>query len=1803
MLTNTLTCVYTKYTIFIFEIFINKEPKIRYKLFVMKKCLYLFLLFFISLFSIQLQAQEQAVRFANGNFITGSNIKKQGFKKENIEPARFGDSYYVVVQFEILPAKQAQDNLKKAGIQLEEYIPGNAYLAAINKNFDFATARQYGINSINTLPAIYKIGKQLNDYQQLNGKKDGTLIAVKYSATLQKDIVKRELQNTGAVVVYTKYESDNIIFIETEKKTIEAIAALPFVNSLNLQALKDKPLNYNSTAVHGIDALNAANGKNLNGKGVTIGIGDNADISTHIDFAGRLILRTPWQPDNHGTHVSGTTAGAGIINIKYHGMAPKATLINQLFSDIITNAPVYITDNNMVLSNNSYYSGIDNCPGEGVYDVLSNYVDKQMGSYKQLLHVVAAGNDGALSCAAFPTSFATVKSGWQTAKNVLTVGAMNAQNYTIASFSSRGPVADGRIKPEITANGWAVTSTIANNNYSTNYGTSMACPAVTGSLSLMYERYRQLHGGANPTSDLIKALVCNTAEDLGNVGPDYTFGFGMLNARKAVEAIENSRYFINTISNGGTAAQIITVPANARRLKVMLYWADTAAAANAAMSLVNDLDLTVTEPSAVMHRPMVLNPAPFSVNNVAIEGVDHTNNIEQVIIENPSAGNYTINVAGFAVPYGPQQYVISYEIIQPSVTVEYPFGGETLVPGETENIRWSAYGNEGNTFNIEYSTNNGSSWTTLNNNAAADSRTYPWTVPATITNNALVRVSRNSTSLTGQSTTNFVILGQPAVSTINVCEGAVQLNWAAVSGATSYDIVQLTGDSMKVIANTSANVFLLKGLQKNVTTWLGITAKNGVFSGRRSISVGTLPNSGPCTLSAFDNDVKVDSIVGPNTARQHFANESNAIGPVKILIKNSGAVPVTGPFTVSYSYGATPVTEIINTVIAAGGTYTYTFTGLYPVISSGYKYNFKAWITVAADANHLNDTAYKTVKLINNDPIAVMPVTEGFESMTDADYTKPEMAIGDNSFLDFSASTSKGRVRTFVNTGFARTGNRSLTLDQSPFSSTTATVDSFIVNYNLVSYAANQLRFDFYYFNHGQENNPNNKIWIRGSENDKWVEAYDLFINQAEVGQWKQGHFNINEVLGNTLPAQTITQTFQIKIGEEGYTSANTVKPLTAIDDGYTFDDIVLNQALNDLAVKNILSPAKTGCGLTANTPVTVTVKNYNNTTLNNIIINYQVNGGAIVTEIIPSIAANQSLDYTFVKTADLSAYIDYGINVWVNYAADNYAVNDSILNYTLHNSPVITSYPYLQSFENSDGNFFTKGLNTSWQWGTPAKTIINKAPNGVKAWVTNLTGNYNNNESSYLYSPCFDLTGLVKPVLSFSHIIDVELDYDFNWVEYSTDGIVWKKLGNASSGTNWYDNPVGNNWKLSNKKWHVASIDIPVTAANIRFRFVLTSDEGVTKEGIGLDDISVHEKSDVPTSNIITNVSIPSVTGNNWVPFNIGNQSTGPWYVLAEMNPNGQDLGKVDLALYSNTTGAVRNSNNQYYLDRNFVIHPTNPPTGNIGVRLYFTVAEADSLINAKNCSSCIKPSDAYELGVTKYSGTMAEENGTLDDDIYGFFQYFTPANTAIVPHGNGYYAEFTVNSFSEFWFNNGGANSSQPLLLTLFAFEASKQSGKALLGWKTKNEINTAKFFIERSKDGRNFASLGSIAANSTNGQGQYSFTDTQPFSSINYYRLKMVQRNGVYTFTDIRKLDFSNKGDDFLIYPNPVKNAIISISSSANCTNALLYDESGKLVKSFVLQGKNNTINIVGIAKGVYQLKIISVNSTHTEKVLVQ
>jgi hypothetical protein len=1753
----------------------------------MKKNYFLILSVLFLPICVLAQKGEKEIHFLQGSLTPDTNISTQQFKKENIQRSFFRDRYFVLIQFAEIPSTDLQKQLKEAGVTLETYLSGDAYLASVKSAFDFSLAGKYNIISINSVPDNYKVDPAVKKITPSFDKEDLSAIGVSFYSSFDKATAIKELEALGASIVKTKITIPNVVFIRAKQMVIDSIAALPFVSYIGSQSLNPKPLNYEDVAMHGASGFNVTTGKDLEGQGVTIGMGDQGNITTHVDFTGRIILRTSDQPGSHSTHVAGTAVGAGIVDVVNHGMAPKATMIDQYFTDIISNAPTYVTDYDMVASNNSYTTAATGCAGEGVYDFYSNYADGQINSYDKLIHVFAAGNDGGYTCGAFPLGFATIKSGWQTAKNVLTVGNINSVDYTIFPYDSHGPVADGRIKPEIVTSGMNILSTFPFNTYQYDQGTSMSAPVVTGSLALVYQRYKQLHAGSDPKSALMKAVLCNTAEDMGNPGPDYSFGFGMLNVRRAVEAIDSNWYATNSITNGGNAASTIYISKNARRLKVMLYWADVAANVGAAVAIVNDLDLTVTTPSAVVHHPFILNSAPAHVNDNAVEGVDHTNNIEQVTIENPVAGTYNVNVKGFAVPFGPQPYALTYEIIDSSVTVEYPFGGETLVPGDIENLRWSGYGSDSNTYTIQYSPDNGSSWINIATNVPAASRTYPWTVPAVATNKALIKVSRNGSSLSGQSSFDFTILGRPVLVDTVMCQGYVKLNWGSIPTATSYDVLQLAGDSMQVIANTTDTSFLVKSLNKNQTYWFGVSAKNGATAGRRSISVSAIPSGGPCTLPDFNNDLIIDSILSPNTARNFFSNATNATAPVTVRIRNLGSTDVTAPFTVSYNCAGGTATETVNAIVPADGTYDYTFTTPYTFNPAGFHYNFQAWATDIADSNHANDTAYKVVKLLANPVITTLPVSESFETVATEDYMYNVLGLDGDDALDMSANTTRGRARPFINSGFAISGKNAMTLDQTPFGVPLNT-DSLTVTYNLSSYVNTPLRYDFFYANQGVVYDSADAVWIRGNENDPWIRAYDLFANQNSLGNYKHAQFSIDNILKSVVPAQTASATFQIRFGAVGQGSVNSPQPDNSTDNGYTFDSLTLGLAANDVALTQIISPDSAGCGTTATTPITVQVRNYNNIALTNVHVNYQINGGAVVNEII-SIPADTVVNYTFSQLADLSAYTNYTINTWVFYASDTYHDNDSILNYTIHNSPVIQTYPYLEGFENNNGYFYTTSSGSDWQWGAPHKTIINKAANGNNCWVTDLNGNYQDDQTSYLYSPCFDLSSLAHPMLSFSHIFQTENLYDFIWVEYSTDGMNWQRLGASGSGVNWYNNIQG--WTGADTVWHVASISIPTNASSVKLRFVLNSDPAVNYTGVGIDDIHVFDSATIYTGVSITN-NTQNVSGNNWIDFTSGGK------MIASINPNGMNLGSTNVQVYP-STGSSRNVNDHYYLNRDIVIQPSNQPAGNISVRFYYTDVEADSLINATiGCAGCTAPpKSAYELGVTKFNGNLTNENGTLSDNAGGYYLYIPRSNVNVVPYNNGYYSEFSTNGFGEFWMDNLDFIDT----LSAITFTAVEKMNQSQLKLTTPDDAGIYKYIIERSGNNSTYDSIGYILSNNVSVASEYDFTDVQPLSDSNYYRIKIVASDGSVTYSASKLLVYNDYG--IWTYPNPVKDGMIYISSLSNASSAVLMDESGKRIQSYTLQGKNNSINVSSVHSGMYMLKIVTENSTQIKKVFVE
>lgn len=1713
----------------------------------------------------------------SGTIFPEKNITADKLEQFDRSATRSSGKAFAVLQFEQALTENDKNRLRQSGIELLDYIPHHAYTVTITGTPDLLVLQETKARSLVELTASQKMDASLSTglFPARAVKVPGTVdVWISFPASFSYETVRLELGLRNLDITGTVFKDYRILALRVAAQRLSELALLPFIEYVQPVPGEDKPLNgWTNWNRDGMKAtlLNAplsVGGRNLKGSGVVIGVGDNADPQSHVDFTGRLINRAAARYLSHGTHVAGIVGGAGLRDELRTGLAPKATILTQAYSGVFTNAPAYVADHGMVITNNSY-GAIDECSYHGIYDLYSRILDQQAFSLPGLENIFAAGNSGSNTCAPYPNGFRTVFGGYQSAKNVLTVGnAMPTGSLFVTS--SRGPVRDGRIKPEIIGIGTYIMSAgpPPYNYYWENTGTSMAAPGVAGGAGLIYERFRQL-AGVNPRNVLVKALLCNGADDWGNNGPDYRHGFGLMNLWRSVDMLENNRIDSATITTGAQNDIVISVPAGLSKLKVMLAWNDPAAAVIASQTLVNDLDLEVLTPAPVTTvLPRVLDTIPANVNVVAGNGADHINNIEQVTIDNPAPGNYTFRVKGTAVPQNaPQQYFLVYDFVPVDIKLTGPVGGDTYIPGERILLQWDSYGDDASTFTLEFSPDNGANWNVLD--AAVPANLRYWTggpdfgflVPNIATTQALIRVTKNAT---GASSTSFpfTILTQPVVTlapAASQCEGYIVINWTNVTGATDYEVMLLQGNEMVPVTTTTGNSYTFSGLSKDSTYWVTVRARINGVPGRRALAIFRKPDTGSCTGTISDNDIKLDAIVSPvqNGRLQTSTALGNSI-PVTIRIKNLDDAATSGNITASYTLnGGAPVVEVIpNPAIAAGGTLDYTFSSGNLDLSAAGNYTIDASVTLAGDPVTVNNNLTKTFRQLSNPAITGISYPalflDNFDAAPVQSFTTRQTGLMGLDRYDFTTSSSVGRVRSFINSGMAYSGNRALTLDAQIYNAG-GTVDSLTGTYNLATYnaASDDIRLDFRYKNHGQGNNPANRVWVRGDDTQSWVEVYNLFANQNEVdGTYKySGSLEIGDFLQNAIPAQNFSSSFQVRFGQFG-----TV--LAADNDGgagYTFDDIRIYRVTDDMQLAAIDAPATASCALTATTPVTITVRNSSNAAVNNVPVSFRVNGGAwSADELVPFIAANSSASFTFTATANLAAPGPHLVEARVTYISDSYPENDT-LSKSVVNSPVITvtnSNPYLQNFEAGAGSWYTGGKNSSWEYGTPVSTKINRAASGSKAWKTRLAGNYNDTEKSYLYSPCFDISGLSSPTLSLSIALDLEdcgvsSACDGAYMEYSADGTNWTRLGANGQGTNWYNrNYVSNNmWSVQNyQRWHVATIPLPAGQTQLRLRVVVATDQLVNRDGIGVDDIHIYSNANgiYEGTGASPVVNQPAVNGSNWVHFT----DAGTNKLIASVLPNGQNLGSTDVQSFVHT-GIVRNKNNQYYHNRNITIKPATVNLADSAtVRFYFLDSETEALLNANDCGTCYKPTTAYGLGVSKYSDPDDNfENGTINDNNQGTWKFITPDNAVKVPFDKGYYAEFKVKDFSEFWLNNGGPGNSQTLPVVLTTFHARKKDTKDVLAeWEVASETNVDRYEIEMARGNAGyqqsqFVKLGEVKSRGNSESPQsYSFTDMEfGKTGVRYYRLKIIDNDGRLTYSPVRAVVFS-AAIDWQVFPNP-------------------------------------------------------------------
>ncbi len=1729
------------------------------------------------------------------------------------------NKHFVILQFNGPVTKAIKDQMQRQGILLHGFIPPNAYSASLTNELDKNSLQQLNVQSIAFLSPQNKISPQLLLFKYNNLQKSGKQnILVKINEGINISLAKQIMADSGFTIVPNFMENDAVLQCQTNVENISKLAAIPFVEWLEPAHLKDKNLD-NYSREYSYNSIAAAptnlGGYGLSGAGVTIGIGDDGNPSDHIDLMDRVTDRSGFQYNEHDTHVAGTMAGAGINRFLSRGAAPSAKIVSQLFSRIWQNAGTYINDFGMVATNNSYGVDYDDPNYFGGYDLYSRSLDLQAFQYPELLNVFAAGNSGNQQVGNYPFAYGTVLSGYQSAKNVISVGQENG-DYTPSKFNSTGPLSDGRLKPDMMGYAGSI-SPINGGGYAQDYGSSIAAPAVTGAAALLVEQYRKTHAGANPKSDLIKNILMNGAMDIGNTGIDFSTGHGLLNVERSLDILHNNHYYLDSIGTGSVQNQTIAVPAGIGQLKVLVYWHDPAAAAFASHALVNDLDLEVIDPSNNIVYPQILDTLPANVANASTTGVDHFNNNEQVVINNPVAGNYTIRIKGTAINVNPlQAYVVSYDLLTQGLHIGVPFANDTYSPGDLIGVYWYDYGTPNNLRTLEYSVDSGATWNNITSSIAGTDPAYGWSIPTTITptSKARLRISENGTSFT-YTTPAFSIMDPVNFSfapTAEQCEGYCKIKWPAVNGADDYEIQMKQGPDMVSIGITTADSFIVSGLNKDSVYWFAMRPRKGGLFGKRTDGQAYQPNVGGCTLGISSGDLKLDSIASPITGRQFTSTALTPNTIVTVRVKNLDVIPISN-FDVLYNInGGTFMSQHISTTIAGGSTATYSFPAVDLSLPSTYiitaivKNN-------ATDPISANDTLRSTIKQLANSPIDLStPHIENFDAAPAKAYNANIVGLDSLDRWDFSTNTTAGRIRTFVDAGIARSGNNALTIDVNQYIAGGST-NYALGTFNLSNYSnTDELRMDLYFKTHGSFQLPggDNYIWFRPNENAPWVKLgqYQAYDNQPmQDGVWYPiKSLNLTKTYINT-PYQ-ISSSAQIRFGQNSILGMGDNEHYG----GISLDDIQLYKVTRDFAVSLQSPTAPNNCSTVSATPVTVyvssTIANSGGT---NIPVNLQVDGGTIYTEYVPCVGGYNNLCgnelYTFTHTADLTANGQHNIKVWVSDTADEYRGNDTT-SVQITTVPTIASFPYFQDFETDNGNFYTGGKNSSWQYGLPQSFNIKTAASGTHAWKTNLTGDYNDEEQSYLYSPCFNVAALTNPTLSFAMAYKIEYCRpdvcDTASLEYSTDGINWIKLGAAGQGTNWYNNANNNTWDSAKTNWHVATIALP-KYDNLRLRFVLTSDIGTDYEGIAIDDIHIYDKAfDIfdnagNSSNIITQ----NVSGNNQIDFIDNNQ------LITSILPNNNTLGSTATKAWINNA-AVRNDGKQYYADRNITIQPATTTTAApVTVRFYFLDKEVEALRNATGCTACTPPADYTKLGITKYDDAdNSKENGTLADDNTGSFSFLPSTTVKKVPYAQGYYAEFSVNNFSEFWLNDG---TTQNLALPAqwLSFSANKLvNNDVQLNWATANEQNVLQYDVEMALGGPSvlFVKIGSVTANNL-AINNYSFIDNaNNKSGIRYYRIKLIDKDGHFSYSETRAIVFGDKSD-LLVFPNPVKTKLqLAFSATANSVvKIMLYDVTGKLLLQQQVTGtgfmQQESLNVSMFANGVYQLKALINGKENIVKVI--
>jgi serine protease AprX len=460
------------------------------------------------------------------------------------------------------------------------------------------------------------------------------------------------------------------------------------------------------------------------GKGIKVMVTDTGVDGTHPAFDGRKIyfstLNAPYTNwtdyFGHGTHCAGIILGNGSyrgppapqgINGTYAGVAPEALLMGEIIDwdanddlkygrtveDIINDTEQHGAQ---VSSNSWSCCGVVQTYGitASIYDDAVRDSNKTAPGNQSIVYVFAAGNSG-------PGNIITPG----VAKNVITVGATGDrkggydENY-LTGFSSRGPVADGRRKPDVVAPGLYIMSAYANTpnfSYVSMSGTSMATPGVAGASTLIIDYLNKTYG-LSPSPAMVKAILINGADQLLN--PSYKYadsnqGWGRVNLSRSLLETDGRKVWgedqQHLLTTGQSVDYYFNVTAT-KELRVHMAYTDPGASPMASKALVNDLDLVAFAPNGTAY-----NGSHF-VNDYSATGgsSDVLNNTEGFRFKDPAIGKWHVRVKATDIPKGPQDYALTingwtdislHDIDLRAIDIQL----SNTTPLEGDSVHWSTH--------------------------------------------------------------------------------------------------------------------------------------------------------------------------------------------------------------------------------------------------------------------------------------------------------------------------------------------------------------------------------------------------------------------------------------------------------------------------------------------------------------------------------------------------------------------------------------------------------------------------------------------------------------------------------------------------------------------------------------------------------------------------------------------------------------------------------------------------------------------------------------------------------------------------------------------------------------------------------------------------------------------------------------------------------------------------------------------------------------------------------------------------------